>query len=75
MKSRMDTQKGINFAEFTYQLLQSYDFWHLYRHEDCRLQVKGILAFLTPLETYSNSRVSKRLAEMINMETSPLAST
>ncbi|KAF8475803.1 hypothetical protein BDZ91DRAFT_710352 [Kalaharituber pfeilii] len=41
VKARMDSQKGINFAEFTYQLLQSYDFWHLYRNAGCRVQIGG----------------------------------
>ncbi|KAI5808537.1 hypothetical protein DFH27DRAFT_606826 [Peziza echinospora] len=41
VKTRMDTQKGINFAEFTYQLLQSYDFWHLHKTAGCRLQIGG----------------------------------
>lgn len=39
VKSRMESEKGISFAEFTYQLLQSYDFWWLWREEGCRVQV------------------------------------
>lgn len=39
VKGRMNTGQGINFAEFTYQLLQSYDFWYLHHHKNCRLQV------------------------------------
>lgn len=35
----MASAQGINYAEFTYQLLQSYDFWHLHQSEGCRLQV------------------------------------
>lgn len=42
VKGRMTTGQGINFAEFTYQLLQSYDFWHLYNHKNCRLQVSSL---------------------------------
>lgn len=40
VKGRMSSAKGINFAEFTYQLLQSYDFWHLYQSKNCRIQVR-----------------------------------
>ncbi|CAM3983789.1 tyrosine--tRNA ligase [Cohnella lubricantis] len=37
--SRLDS--GISFTEFSYQILQSLDFLHLYRHEDVQLQVGG----------------------------------
>lgn len=32
---------GLSFTEFTYQLVQGYDFLHLYREKDCRLQMGG----------------------------------
>jgi len=32
---------GLSFTEFTYQLIQGYDFLHLYRNEDCTLQMGG----------------------------------
>lgn len=32
---------GMSFAEFTYPLLQSYDFVHLYRNEGVQLQIGG----------------------------------
>ena len=32
---------GMSFTEFSYQLLQGYDFLHLYEHEGCRLQMGG----------------------------------
>jgi tyrosyl-tRNA synthetase len=38
-RSRMET--GLNFVEFNYMLLQSYDFLHLYREHDCLLQMGG----------------------------------
>lgn len=37
--SRLDS--GISFTEFTYQILQSIDFLHLYQHEDVQLQIGG----------------------------------
>lgn len=37
--SRLET--GISFTEFTYQILQSMDFLHLYQHEDVQLQIGG----------------------------------
>lgn len=41
VKSRMASSSGISFAEFSYQLLQAHDFWHLYKNYDCRIQVGG----------------------------------
>jgi tyrosyl-tRNA synthetase len=38
-KMRLET--GLSFIEFNYMLLQSYDFWHLFKHYDCRLQMGG----------------------------------
>ncbi len=34
-------QDGMSFTEFTYQLLQGYDFLHLYQEKGCRLQLGG----------------------------------
>jgi tyrosyl-tRNA synthetase len=38
-RARLKT--GLNFIEFNYMLLQAYDFWHLFKHYDCRLQMGG----------------------------------
>jgi len=32
---------GMSFTEFSYQLVQGYDFYHLYRHHGCKLQMGG----------------------------------
>jgi tyrosyl-tRNA synthetase len=34
-------QRGLSFIEFNYQLLQAYDFWHLFKEFDCVLQMGG----------------------------------
>lgn len=39
--SRLLTQGGLGFNEFTYQVLQAYDFWHLFRNHNVRIQVGG----------------------------------
>ena len=39
VKKRLET--GISFTEFSYQLLQGYDFLHLYRNHNCILQMGG----------------------------------
>lgn len=36
-----DSSVGMSFTEFSYQLLQGYDFLYLYKHEGCRLQMGG----------------------------------
>lgn len=38
-KARLET--GLSFIEFNYMLLQAYDFWYLFKHFDCRLQMGG----------------------------------
>ena len=40
-KARIDNGKGLSFAEFTYTLLQGYDFWHLFKHYGVNLQIGG----------------------------------
>jgi tyrosyl-tRNA synthetase len=39
VKSRLET--GLSFTEFTYQLVQGYDFYYLYSHNNCKLQMGG----------------------------------
>src|SRR5512146_1692963 len=39
VKNRMET--GISYTEFTYMLIQAYDFWHLWKTEKCELQMGG----------------------------------
>ena len=39
VKSRMES--GISYTEFSYMLVQAYDFWHLWRHDHCDLQMGG----------------------------------
>ncbi|MFZ2284653.1 MAG: tyrosine--tRNA ligase [Lutibacter sp.] len=43
VKKRLDSesQTGMSFTEFTYQLFQGYDFYHLYKEKDCKLQMGG----------------------------------
>ena len=36
-----ESREGMSFTEFTYQLLQGYDFMHLYEEYGCRLQMGG----------------------------------
>ncbi len=39
VQKRLET--GLSFTEFSYQLVQGYDFLHLYQHNSCKLQMGG----------------------------------
>ncbi len=43
VKKRLGSEsaEGMSFTEFTYQLVQGFDFLHLYREKNCRLQMGG----------------------------------
>lgn len=42
VKKRLEANSaGLSFTEFTYQLLQGYDYLYLYRNEGCKLQMGG----------------------------------
>jgi len=41
VKKRLDGDTGMSFTEFTYQLIQGYDFYHLYTYKNCKLQMGG----------------------------------
>lgn len=36
-----DREQGISYTEFSYMLLQAYDYYHLHTHHNCRLQIGG----------------------------------
>lgn len=36
-----EAREGLSFTEFTYQLVQGYDFLHLYQTQNCKLQMGG----------------------------------
>jgi len=40
-KLRMERETGLSFIEFNYQLLQAYDFLHLFENYNCQLQIGG----------------------------------
>jgi tyrosyl-tRNA synthetase len=41
VRKRLDGESGMSFTEFTYQLVQGYDFYWLHKHKDCKLQMGG----------------------------------
>jgi len=41
VRSRLESEEGMSFTEFSYQLLQGYDFYHLYTKEDTAVQMGG----------------------------------
>ncbi|MBS1638580.1 MAG: tyrosine--tRNA ligase [Bacteroidetes bacterium] len=41
VKKRLEGDNGMSFTEFTYQLIQGYDFYWLYENKNCKLQMGG----------------------------------
>ncbi len=41
VKKRLEGESGMSFTEFTYQLVQGYDYYWLYQNKNCRLQMGG----------------------------------
>src|SRR6185437_45422 len=41
VKKRIEGDNGMSFTEFTYQLVQGYDFYWLYKNKNCKLQFGG----------------------------------
>lgn len=41
VSQRMRSESGLGYNEFSYQVMQAYDFYHLYRNFDCSVQIGG----------------------------------
>jgi len=41
VKRRLEGDSGLSFTEFCYQLIQGYDFYHLWKNENCLVQMGG----------------------------------
>lgn len=41
VKRRLEGDSGLSFTEFTYQLVQGYDFYYLWKHHNIRIQMGG----------------------------------
>ena len=41
VRKRLEGENGMSFTEFTYQLVQGYDFYWLYANKNCKLQMGG----------------------------------
>jgi tyrosyl-tRNA synthetase len=41
VKKRFEGEAGISYTEFAYQLMQGYDFYHLFKENNCKLQMGG----------------------------------
>ena len=41
VKRRLEDGNGLSFTEFSYQLIQGYDFYHLWKNQNCSIQVGG----------------------------------
>ena len=41
VKKRLEGENGLSFTEFTYQLIQGYDFYYLWKNHNCKIQMGG----------------------------------
>lgn len=41
VKKRLEGDNGLSFTEFSYQLIQGYDFYYLWKHYNCEIQMGG----------------------------------
>ena len=41
VKKRLEGETGMSFTEFSYQLVQGYDFYYLWKHHNCTVQMGG----------------------------------
>ncbi len=71
VKARLDT--GLSYTEFSYMLLQAYDYLHLYRERQCTLQVGGteqwgnITAGIELIRRVENAEVHGLVAPLVTM--------
>jgi tyrosyl-tRNA synthetase len=41
VRARINSEHGISYTEFSYMLLQAFDYWWLHEHQGCELQIGG----------------------------------
>jgi len=41
IKTRLNSEVGISYTEFSYGLIQAYDFYHLFKEYNCEMQLAG----------------------------------
>jgi tyrosyl-tRNA synthetase len=83
VQTRLASQQGISFTEFTYQLLQAYDFYVLNQQEGCAIQIGGsdqwgnILAGIELINKLNNQRNDSVMKEKVEAfaVTTPLLTT
>ena len=63
-------QKGLSFTEFSYQLLQAYDFCWLYENKNCQIQMGGSDQWGNI--TTGNELIQKKLGKTVHALTCPL---
>jgi tyrosyl-tRNA synthetase len=62
VKRRIEGETGLSFTEFTYQLVQGYDFYWLYTHHNCKMQM-GVVTngeILQPVPSLSAEKLEAK---------------
>ncbi|KXN92446.1 Tyrosine--tRNA ligase 1 [Leucoagaricus sp. SymC.cos] len=81
VRARLESQQGLSFTEFAYQLLQAYDFYYLHKHRSCSIQVGGsdqwgnILAGLELIGRYEHQSSTTAVEPSAYGLTTPLLTT
>ena len=81
VRARLDSKEGISFTEFTYQLLQAFDFQELHRSLGCTIQVGGsdqwgnILAGVDLINRVADSEQGPEARDRVYGITTPLLTT
>ena len=66
VKNRMNGGNGMSFAEFSYPLLQGWDWWYMYQTKDIQVQVGGADQFgniLAGMDAVNHIRFTRPLSE------------
>lgn len=66
VQSRINSEVGMSFTEFSYQIFQSYDWLHLLKEYDCRFQV--IMMYLLLLVNYGHLTSSEHYNDVFDLQ-------
>ena len=80
VRTRLTSKDGMSYTEFSYQLLQAYDFYHLHKSASCTIQIGGsdqwgnILAGIDLINRINPTNMNTYVREQLKCE-SALVST
>ncbi|QIW97571.1 hypothetical protein AMS68_003089 [Peltaster fructicola] len=81
VKNKMEKGDGMSFAEFTYPLLQGWDWWHMYQHHNVQVQIGGsdqygnIIAGIETIKHCVQSDESHAARSTLSKDATPMGMT